>query len=127
MERYHSTAGDPPQRLDDSRRQESLELAVLTAQFLARGGKIQYLEPQRRDSQEMLIISPAGSRLEGRRFGHEDITPSSLNRQQQADLATAIMAEAAMGNPIARVAQQLQIPPKTCLAIAKRHHVQFSA
>ena len=103
---------------------------MLTEQFLANGGQIQHLESQKRDIKEILIISPAGSRKEGQRFGHEELAPSSLNRrtrQRQTELATAIIAEAALGSPADQVAKQLNIPPRTCLAIAKRHHVQFSA
>lgn len=39
MERYHSTAGDPPRRDADVKRQEAQELDELVQQFLAGGGR----------------------------------------------------------------------------------------
>ncbi len=41
MERYHSTAGDPPRRDADVKRQEAQELDELVQQFLAGGGQIE--------------------------------------------------------------------------------------
>lgn len=43
MPRYHTPFGDPPRLLDACKRFEHLELAVLTAQFLAQGGAIKQL------------------------------------------------------------------------------------
>lgn len=50
MPRHRLLANDPPRLLDAEKRFEHLELAVLTAQFLAKGGAIQQLsEPLNTD------------------------------------------------------------------------------
>ncbi|EMG6235563.1 TPA: hypothetical protein ACVGKW_005065 [Pseudomonas aeruginosa] len=40
MERYHSTAGDPPRRDADVKRQEAQELNELVQQFLAENSSL---------------------------------------------------------------------------------------
>lgn len=58
MERYHQTAGDPPRRDIDGKRQEAEELGSLVAQFLANGGEIEQVGYKMREKPENFVINP---------------------------------------------------------------------
>ncbi|HGE2153700.1 TPA: hypothetical protein ACGJXQ_005453, partial [Pseudomonas aeruginosa] len=58
MERYHSTAGDPPRRDADVKRQEAQELDELVQQFLAGGGQIEKVGYKMRELQTLSSSTP---------------------------------------------------------------------
>ncbi|HEK4028516.1 hypothetical protein [Pseudomonas aeruginosa] len=58
MERYHSTAGDPPRRDADVKRQEAQELDELVQQFLAGGGQIEKVGYKMRELPDTFVINP---------------------------------------------------------------------
>ncbi|WP_430318041.1 hypothetical protein [Pseudomonas nitroreducens] len=59
MERYHKTAGDPPRRDIDAKRQEAEKLGSLVEQFLANGGKIEEVGFKMRDKPPTgIVINP---------------------------------------------------------------------
>lgn len=58
MERYHQTAGDPPRRDIDGKRQEAEELGSLVEQFLADGGQIEQVGYKMREKPAAFVINP---------------------------------------------------------------------
>ncbi|WP_435608529.1 hypothetical protein [Pseudomonas knackmussii] len=58
MERYHKTAGDPPRRDIDGKRQEAKELGSLVEQFLASGGQIEQVGYKMREKSDTFVINP---------------------------------------------------------------------
>ncbi|WP_275629843.1 hypothetical protein [Pseudomonas sp. 273] len=58
MERYHKTAGDPPRRDIDGKRQEAEELGSLVEQFLADGGQIEQVGYRMREKPDTFVINP---------------------------------------------------------------------
>ncbi|ELC0914521.1 hypothetical protein RSZ15_002391 [Pseudomonas aeruginosa] len=58
MERYHSTAGDPPRRDADVKRQEAQDLDELVQQFLAGGGQIEKVGYKMRELPDTFVINP---------------------------------------------------------------------
>lgn len=59
MERYHQTAGDPPRRDSEGKRQEAEELGAMVEQFLARGGEIEQVGYKMREKPEKnFVINP---------------------------------------------------------------------
>lgn len=58
MESYHQTAGDPPRRDIDGKRQEAAELGSLVEQFLAGGGQIEQVGYKMREKPDTFVINP---------------------------------------------------------------------
>jgi len=57
MERYHSTAGDPPRRDMTAKAGERAELERQMAEFLARGGQVQQVGAQMADKAVPFVIN----------------------------------------------------------------------
>ncbi len=114
MERYHSTAGDPPRRdIPADNILASLELQQLTEQFLAQGGQIQRVGVQMRETPLPYVVN--GRRQALRDAGMLDPTPPAPARQ----------AEAKPKAP--RPANDVQPKPKNPKATAKPKQAQRAA
>ncbi|MDH0894394.1 MULTISPECIES: hypothetical protein [unclassified Pseudomonas] len=57
MERYHTTAGEPPRRDNEAKAAASALLADQVEAFLARGGRVQEIGHQMRETPEPFVIN----------------------------------------------------------------------
>ncbi len=57
MERYHTTAGDPPHLHSEAKASASAMLAEQVEAFLARGGRVQEIGHQMRETPEPFVIN----------------------------------------------------------------------
>lgn len=132
MERYHSTAGDPPSRDMTRHQRESMELEQQIAEFLASGGKIQVVGAQMREEPEPFVINPQTTPVYNDELPAVAKAPPRKERRKQAataqeyeTLAVKIIVEAALGSSVMQTARSLGIPVARCQAIADQHRVQF--
>lgn len=103
MERYHSTAGDPPSRDMTSAQRESKRLEEQVAEFLARGGQIQQVGVQMRQEALPYVI-------------HYDRTPvynPELRDKSFVPKAAKTPAPASREKPVVETAQLPAEEPQT--------------
>lgn len=152
MERYHKTAGDPPRRDMDGKRQEAEELGSMVDQFLANGGKIEQIGFKMRDKPLVgFVINPMttpvynGALAAEQALKAKPATPRvavavAAPKQQQAEpapeplpvvpsldrtdwLVGMIKAHAVVAEQISKLARESGISDTELRRLARRHGV----
>ena len=136
MQRYHDSAKDPLPIHSPQHDIERANLDRLTAEFLARGGKVQHVGHQMSSAPATFTINPERSPVYAHLFAPaasiaapEAMVPVEVEGfVQDADKhAALIMADAAMGNSPKWIARKHHMTEKHVRQVARDYHITFHA
>ena len=134
MQRYHDSAKDPLPIHSPQLDIERANLDRLTAQFLARGGKVQQVGHQMSSAPATFTINPERSPVYAHLFAAAppvaapeavvlaEIAGSFPDADKHAAL---IMADAAMGNSPKWIARKHHMTEKYVRQVARDYHITF--
>ncbi len=134
MQRYHDTRSDPLPMHSPQHDIERANLDRLTAEFLARGGKVQQVGHQMSSAPATFTINPERSPVYAHLFaavasvaapeaaGPTEIEGSFPDADKHAAL---IMADAAMGNSPKWIARKHHMTEKYVRQVARDYHITF--
>lgn len=133
MQRYHDSAKDPLPIHSPQHDIERANLDRLTAQFLARGGKVQHVGHQMSSAPATFTINPERSPVYAHLFAAappvaaaEAVVPAEVEGFPDANKhAALIMADAAMGNSPKWIARKHHMTEKYVRQIARDYHITF--
>lgn len=134
MQRYHDTRSDPLPMHSPQHDIERAKLDRLTAEFLARGGKVQKVGHQMSSAPATFTINPERSPVYAHLFAAsppvaapEAVVPVEIEGSfPDADKhAALIMADAAMGNSPKRIARKHHMNEKYVRQVARDYHITF--
>lgn len=149
MERYHKTAGDPPRRDLDGKRQEAEELGSLVDQFLAEGGEIKQIGHKMLDKPCNFVINPMTTPVYNGALAAElelkakpaapkvaatapvphqpipfpELPPVDPSLDRKAWLIGMLKAHAVVAEQISKLARQSGISDTELRRLARRHGV----
>lgn len=134
MQRYHDTRSDPLPMHSPQHDIERANLDRLTADFLARGGKVQQVGHQMSSAPATFTINPERSPVYSHLFAPaastaapETLEPAKVD-SSYADVgkhAALIMADAAMGNSPKWIARKHHMTEKYVRQVARDYHITF--
>lgn len=134
MQRFHDTRSDPLPMHSPQHDIERANLDRLTADFLARGGKVQQVGHQMSSAPATFTINPERSPVYAHLFAPttstaapEALEPAKVD-SSQADVgkhAALIMADAAMGNSPKWIARKHHMTEKHVRQVARDYHITF--
>ncbi|OOV92164.1 hypothetical protein [Pseudomonas sp. MF4836] len=134
MQRYHDTRSDPLPMHSPQHDIERANLDRLTADFLARGGKVQQVGHQMSSAPATFTINPERSPVYSHLFApaasaaaSEALEPAKVD-SSYADVgkhAALIMADAAMGNSPKWIARKHHMTEKYVRQVARDYHITF--
>lgn len=134
MQRYHDTTTDPLPIHSPQHDAERANIASQTAEFLARGGKVQQIGFCMSDRPATFSINPERSPVYAHLFAPVAIeappVTQVLSEHDQTDeqkLAALIMADAALGNSPKWIAKKHHMTEKRVRQIARTYHITFHA
>ena len=136
MQRYHDTRSDPMPMHSPQHDTERANLDRLTAEFLARGGKVQQVGHQMSSAPATFTINPERSPVYAHLFATSApvAAPEAVvlveveGSSQDADKhAALIMADAAMGNSPKWIARKHHMTEKHVRQVARDYHITFHA
>lgn len=134
MQRYHDTRSDPLPMHSPQHDIERANLDRLTADFLARGGKVQQVGHQMSSAPATFTINPERSPVYSHLFAPAASTPAPEALEpakvdsSYADVgkhAALIMADAAMGNSPKWIARKHHMTEKYVRQVARDYHITF--
>lgn len=134
MQRYHDTRSDPLPMHSPQHDIERANLDRLTAEFLARGGKVQQVGHQMSSASATFTINPERSPIYTHLFAAaphvaapEAVAPPEIKGSfPGADKhAALIMADAAMGNSPKWIARKHHMTEKYVRQVACDYHITF--
>lgn len=134
MQRYHDTRSDPLPMHSPQHDIERANLDRLTAEFLARGGKVQKVGHQMSSAPATFTINPERSPVYAHLFAAatplvapEALVPAEIEASfPDADKhAALIMADAAMGNSPKWIARKHHMTEKYVRQVARDYHITF--
>ena len=134
MQRYHDTHSDPLPIHSPQHDIERANLDGLTAEFLARGGKIQHVGHQMSSAPATFTINPERSPVYAHLFAAaptlaapEALVPAEIEGSfPDADKhAALIMADAVMGNSPKWIARKHHMTEKYVRQVARDYHITF--
>ena len=134
MQRYHDTHSDPLPIHSPQHDIERANLDRLTAEFLARGGKVQHVGHQMSSAPATFTINPERSPVYAHLFAPlapvaapEAVVPVGIEGSfQDADKhAALIIADAAMGNSPKWIARKHHMTEKHVRQVARDYHITF--
>lgn len=134
MQRYHDSAKDPLPIHSPQHDIERANLDRLTAEFLARGGKVQQVGHQMSSAPATFTINPERSPVYAHLFAAATplVAPEALVSAEieasfpDADKhAALIMADAAMGNSPKWIARKHHMTEKYARQVARDYHITF--
>ncbi|WP_339457230.1 hypothetical protein [Pseudomonas sp. EA_65y_Pfl1_P120] len=134
MQRYHDTRSDPLPMHSPQHDIERANLDRLTAEFLARGGKVQKVGHQMSSAPATFTINPERSPVYAHLFAAATplVAPEALVAAEieasfpDADKhAALIMADAAMGNSPKWIARKHHMTEKYVRQVARDYHITF--
>ena len=134
MQRFHDTRSDPLPMHSPQHDIERANLDRLTADFLARGGKVQQVGHQMSSAPATFTINPERSPVYAHLFAPtasttalEALEPAEVD-SSYADVgmhAALIMADAAMGNSPKWIARKHHMTEKYVRQVARDYHITF--
>jgi hypothetical protein len=134
MQRFHDTRSDPLPMHSPQHDIERANLNRLTADFLARGGKVQQVGHQMSSAPATFTINPERSPVYAHLFAPtastaapEALEPAEVD-SSYADVGThaaLIMADAAMGNSPRWIARKHHMTEKYVRQVARDYHITF--
>jgi hypothetical protein len=134
MERYHDTRSDPLPMHSPQHDIERANLDRLTAEFLARGGKVQQIGHQMSSAPATFTINPERSLVYAHLFApatsvatSEAVVPAEVDgpHVDVSKHAALIMADAALGNSPKWIARKHHMSEKYVRQIARDYHITF--
>ena len=134
MQRYHDSTKDPLPIHSPQHDIERANLDRLTAEFLARGGKVQHVGHQMSSAPATFTINPERSPVYSHLFAAvasvaapEALVPAETEGSSPgADKhAALIMADAAMGNSPKWIARKHHMTEKYVRLVARDNHITF--
>lgn len=133
MQRYHDTRSDPLPMHSPQQDIERANLDRLTAEFLARGGKVQHVGHQMSSAPATVTINAERSPVYAHLFAAappvaaaEAVVPAEVEGFPDANKhAALIMADAAMGNSPKWIARKHHMTEKYVRQIARDYHITF--
>ena len=134
MQRYHDTHSDPLPMHSPQHDIERANLDRLTAEFLARGGKVQHIGHQMSSAPATFTINPERSPVYSHLFAAAASVPAPVALVPaeieasfpDADThAALIMADAAMGNSPKWIARKHHMTEKYVRQVARDYHITF--
>ena len=134
MQRYHDSAKDPLPIHSPQHDIERANLDRLTAEFLARGGKVQQVGHQMSSAPAPFTINPERSPVYTHLFAPaapvavpEAVAPADAEGSSPGTDrdAALIMADAAMGNSPKWIARKHHMTEKYVRQVARDYHITF--
>lgn len=136
MQRFHDTRNDPFPMHSPQHDTERANLARQTAEFLARGGKVEQVGHRMSGAPATFTINPERSPVYAHLFApitaepvpEARVLPEPASEPDQTDeqkLAALIMAEAALGNSPKWTAKKYHMTEKRVRQIARDYHITF--
>ncbi len=134
MQRYHDTRSDPLPMHSPQHDTERANLDRLTAEFLARGGKVQQVGHQMSSAPATFTINPERSPVYAHLFAAappvaapEAVVLAEIEGSlPDADKhAAMIIADAAMGNSPKWIARKHHMTEKYVRQVARDYHITF--
>lgn len=134
MQRYHDTRSDPLPMLSPQHDIERANLDRLTAEFLARGGKVQQIGHQMSSAPATFTINPERSPVYAHLFApatsvatSEAAVPAEVDgpHDDVSKHAALIMADAALGNSPKWIARKHHMTEKYVRQVARDYHITF--
>lgn len=136
MQRYHDTRNDPLPMHSPQHNTERANLARQTAEFLARGGKVQQVGHRMSSAPATFTINPERSPVFAHLFAPvalkavppAQVLPERTTELAQTDeqkLAALVMADAALGNSPKWIAKKHHMTEKRVRQIARDYHITF--
>ncbi len=134
MQRYHDSTKDPLPIHSPQHDIERANLDRLTAEFLARGGKVQHVGHQMSCAPATFTINPERSPVYAHLFApaapsavSETVVPVEVeDSSQDADKhAALIIADAAMGNSPKWIARKHHMTERHVRQVARDYHITF--
>lgn len=136
MQRYHDTRSDPLPMHSPQHDIERANLDRLTAEFLARGGKVQKVGHQMSSAPATFTINPERSPVYAHLFvpatsaaTTEALVPAEADgiHDDVSKHAALIMADAAMGNSPKWIARKHHMTEKYVRQVARDYHITFNS
>lgn len=134
MQRYHDTRSDPLPMHSPQHDIERANLDRLTAEFLARGGKVQQVGHQMSSAPATFTINPERSPIYTHLFAAalpvaapEAVVPAKIEGSfpDTDKHAALIMADAVMGNSPKWIARKHHMTEKYVRQVARDYHITF--
>lgn len=134
MQRYHDTRSDPLPMHSPQHDIERANLDRLTAEFLARGGKVQQIGHQMSSAPATFTINPERSPVYAHLFApatsvatSEAVVPAEVDGSHDdvSKHAALIMADAALGNSPKWIARKHHMTEKYVRQVARDYHITF--
>ena len=134
MQRYHDSAKDPLPIHSPQHDIERTNLDRLTAEFLARGGKVQHVGHQMSSAPATFTINPERTPVYAHLFSSvaPEVTPEVTapaqiggSVQENDKHAALIMADAALGNTPKWIARKHHMTEKYVRQVARDYHITF--
>lgn len=134
MQRYHDTRSDPLPMHSPQHDIERADLDRLTAEFLARGGKVQQVGHQMSSAPATFTINPERSPIYTHLFAaapHVAAPEAEVPAKIEGSFpdtdkhAALIMADAVMGNSPKWIARKHHMTEKYVRQVARDYHITF--
>lgn len=136
MQRFHDTRNDPLPMHSPQHDSERANLARQTAEFLARGGKVQQVGFCMSNTPAKFAINPERSPVYAHLFAPVSVEPAPVaqvspepasepNQSDEQTLAALIMADVAIGNSPKWIAKKHHMTEKHVRQIARDYHITF--
>jgi len=134
MQRYHDTRSDPLPMHSPQHDIERANLDRLTAEFLARGGKVQKVGHQMSSAPATFTINPERSPVYAHLFAaapHVAAPEAEVPAKIEGSFpdtdkhAALIMADAVMGNSPKWIARKHHMTEKYVRQVARDYHITF--